>query len=272
MHLTNSPELWLDRFPWPGVSDHKYLRGHVLVLGGAIMTGAARLAGLAAARIGAGVVTIAAPCKAWPIYASALTHIIVQPFTSPDDWEVLLSDKRKNVIIVGPGAGVSEDTREHTLLALKTTRTVVLDADALTSFSSNPNALFTAIKGPCVITPHEGEFSRIFTLSGSRTERACAAAKLSGAIVVLKGSGTIIASPSGQVVINTKAPPQLATAGTGDVLTGIVAGLLAQGMEPFWAAAAAVWCHSDAAMRFGPGLVADDLPAMLPFVLKALKA
>lgn len=267
----NNPDLWLTQFPWPKASDHKYLRGHVLVLGGAIMTGAARLSALAAGRIGAGMVTIAAPRSSWPIYASSLTHIMVQPFTTTDDWETLLSDARKNVIVVGPGAGVSEDTREYTLSALKTARALVLDADALTSFASHPDDLFSAIKGPCVMTPHEGEFARLFSLSGTRIDRACSAARLSGAVVILKGSETIIASPSGQVVVNSDAPPELATGGTGDVLTGIVAGLLAQGMDPFWAATAAVWCHSDAAKRFGPGLVADDLPIMLPLVLRHLK-
>lgn len=270
--LVNSPSLWLAHFPWPKASDHKYSRGHVLVLGGAFMTGAARLSALAAGRIGAGLVTIAAPLPAWPIYAGALTHVMVQPFSSPHDWEALLSDTRKNVIALGPGAGVSEDTRQHTLSALLTGRAVVLDADALTSFASDPDTLFSAIKGSCVMTPHEGEFARIFTLSGSRLQRARAAAQRSGAVVILKGYETIVASPNGQAVINTDAPVELATGGSGDVLTGIVAGLLAQGMDPFWAAAAAVWCHSDAARRFGPGLVADDLPAMLAPVLRYLKA
>ncbi|MBP6018078.1 MAG: NAD(P)H-hydrate dehydratase [Burkholderiaceae bacterium] len=270
--LVNSPSLWQAHFPWPRASDHKYLRGHVLVLGGAMMTGAARLSALAAGRIGAGLVTIAAPLPVWPIYASALTHVMVQPFISVHDWEGLLSDSRKNVIVVGPGAGVSEDTRQHTLSALKTARTVVIDADALTAFSSDPDTLFSAIQGPCVMTPHEGEFACVFTLPGNRLERAVAAAQLSGAVVILKGYETIIASPDGQAVVNTDAPSELATGGTGDVLTGIVAGLLAQGMDPFWAAVAAVWCHSDAARRFGAGLVADDLPTMLPLVLKHLKS
>lgn len=270
--LVNRCDLWQAHFPWPKATDHKYLRGHVLVLGGAIMTGAARLTALATSRIGAGLVTIAAPHTAWPIYASALTHIMVQPFSSACEWEALLTDERKNVLVVGPGAGVSEETRQHTLSALRTGRTVVLDADALSSFSDDPDALFSAITGPCVITPHEGEFARLFNLAGSRPERARAAARRSGAIVILKGADTLIASPSGQVVVNRHAPAELATGGTGDVLTGIVAGLLAQGMDPFWAAAAAVWCHSDAAKRFGPGLVADDLPSMLVQVLTYLKA
>ncbi len=270
--LVNSPSLWLAHFPWPKASDHKYLRGHVVVLGGAMITGAARLSALAAGRIGAGLVTIAAPSPVWPIYASALTHIMVQPFTSAHDWEALLSDTRKNAIVVGPGAGVSQNTRQHTLSALATARAVVLDADALTSFSSDPGTLFSAIQGPCVMTPHEGEFARIFTLSGNRLERARAAAQRSGAVVILKGYKTIIASPNGQAIINTDAPAELATAGSGDVLTGVVAGLLAQGMDPFWAATVAVWCHSDAARRFGAGLVADDLPAMLAPVLRHLKA
>jgi len=268
----NHPALWCDMFPWPQLDDHKYRRGHVLVVGGEIMTGAARLSARAAARAGAGLVTVAAPAPAWQVYATALTSIMVQPLDDASNLTDILADERKNVLVVGPGAGVSEATRQHVLAALDTGRAVVLDADAITSFGSAPGTLFSAINGDCVLTPHEGEFGRLFAADGDKLTRARTAARQSGAIVVLKGADTVIASPDGRAVINSNAPPTLATGGTGDVLTGIIAGLMAQGMAPFLAAAAAAWLHGEAARQFGPGLIAEDLPDMLPRVLRQLKA
>ena len=267
----NGPELWLDRYPWPGVTGHKYQRGHVLVVGGELMTGAARLSALAAARAGAGLVTLAAPEKAWPVYAGALTSIMVLPFADAADLARLLADERKNVIVVGPGAGVSESTRGHVLAALATQRSVVLDADAITSFGSSSQDLISALSDRCVLTPHEGEFARLFSSEGSKLDRARLAARQSGAVVLLKGADTVIAAPDGRAIINSNAPPDLATGGTGDVLSGLIAGLMAQGLEPFWAAAAATWLHGEAACRFGPGLIAEDLPAILPRVLRRLR-
>ncbi|MDX3895708.1 NAD(P)H-hydrate dehydratase [Pusillimonas sp.] len=268
----NEPALWRDMFPWPRADDHKYARGHVLVVGGEIMTGAARLSAMAAARAGAGLVTVAAPAPVWPVYAAALTSVMVQPLDDASNLNDILADARKNVLVVGPGAGVSEATRQHVLAALDTGRGVVLDADAITSFGPAPQALFSAIKGPCVLTPHEGEYSRLFAGHGSKLERARQAARQSGAVVLLKGADTVIASPDGRAVINSNAPPTLATGGTGDVLTGFIAGLMAQGMAPFLAASAGAWLHGEAARQFGPGLVSEDLPAMLPRVLRRLKA
>lgn len=267
----NTPDLWLADYPWPRRDGYKYDRGHVLVVGGEVMTGAARLSALAAARVGAGLVTVAAPEPAWAVYASALTSVMVQPLDDAGGLESLLADERRNAIVVGPGAGVSEATCQHVLAALKTRRSVVLDADAISSFRSDPKALFAAFAGPCVLTPHEGEFSRIFKLSGSKLERARAAAVQSGAVVVLKGADTVIASPDGCAMVNENAPPDLATGGTGDVLSGLIAGLMAQGMDPFQAAAAGVWLQGQAAQNFGPGLIAEDLPGMLPGVLRQLK-
>ena len=269
----NGPALWLDAYPWPRAEGHKYRRGHVLIAGGDIMTGAARLAARGAARIGAGLVTIAAPRAVWPVYAAALTGVIVRPIAREGDFRDLLSDPRRNAILVGPGNGATSATRDHALAALATRRRVVLDADALTAFADHPERLFAAIDGPCVLTPHEGEFARLFPeAQGDKIQRTRQAAERSGAVVLLKGADTIIAAPDGRAIINANAPPELATAGSGDVLAGMIVGLLAQGLEPLPAAAAACWLHGDAATRFGPGLVAEDIVDQLPASLRRLKS
>jgi ADP-dependent NAD(P)H-hydrate dehydratase / NAD(P)H-hydrate epimerase len=268
----NGPALWLDAYPWPRLDAHKYRRGHALVAGGEIMTGAARLAARAAARIGAGLVTVAAPAAAWPIYAAALAGVIVRPVERAEDFAELLADARRNALLIGPGAGTSAATRHQALAALASQRAVVLDADALTVFAEKPPALLAAINGPCVLTPHEGEFARLFAASGDKLARARAAASLSRAVVLLKGPDTVIAAPDGRAAINANAPPDLATAGSGDVLAGLVTGLLAQGLDPFRAACAACWLHGDAAADFGSGLVAEDVIDRLPQALGRLKA
>ncbi len=264
----NDPLLWLDVFPWPKLEGHKYTRGHVLIAGGAKMTGAARLGARAAARVGAGLVTLAAPRTAWPVYAASLQGTIVVP----DAFASLLRDRRRNAMLIGPGAGINDTTRRNTLAALATGRAVVLDADALTVFAGKTKTLFAAIEGPTVLTPHEGEFSCLFKFAGDKLARARAAAKQSGATVLLKGPDTVVASPDGRAAINANAPPDLATAGSGDVLSGMVAGLLAQGMDAFRAANAAAWLHGEAAREFGPGLVAEDIIECLPRVLQRLKS
>ncbi|MGH6989919.1 MAG: NAD(P)H-hydrate dehydratase [Stellaceae bacterium] len=267
----NGPALWLDAYPWPASDTHKYRRGEVLIAGGAMMTGAARLSARAASRVGAGMVTLAAPQSAWPIYAASLTHTIVRPTRGLNDFVALLADPRRNAVLIGPGAGVDEATRDRALAALLAKRAVVLDADAVTVFAPHPKLLFAAITGPTVMTPHEGEFARLFKATGDKLARARAAAKESGAVIILKGHDSVIAAPDGRAVINGNAPADLATAGSGDVLSGLVVGLLAQGLDPFRAASAATWLHGEAARQFGPGLVADDLIECLPSVLHRLK-
>ncbi|MBV9553652.1 MAG: NAD(P)H-hydrate dehydratase [Alphaproteobacteria bacterium] len=267
----NHPALWLGDFPSPVESGHKYSRGHALIAGGAVMTGAARLAARAAARIGAGLVTVATPESAFAIYAAALTGVIVAPVGRAGDFAALLADKRRNAALIGPGAGVGDATRDKVLAVLAAGKAAVFDADALTVFADRPAELFGAIRSPCVLTPHEGEFARLFDASGSKLERARRAAQASGAVVLLKGADTVIAAPDGRAAINENAPPQLATAGSGDVLAGIVLGLLAQRMQPFEAACAAAWLHGDAAGRFGVGLVAEDLIETLPATLAGLQ-
>jgi hydroxyethylthiazole kinase-like uncharacterized protein yjeF len=275
MTAANHPDWWHDAFPWPAPEDHKYTRGHALVAGGAVMTGAARLAARAAARLGAGLVTVAAPEAAFLIYADALTGIIVQPAGGLGGFRALLADPRRNAALLGPGAGVGDETRDKALAILAAEKRTVLDADALTSFANNAEVLFGAIRSPCVLTPHEGEFARLFGKlvdgSGGKLERAFRAARVSGAVMLLKGNDTVIAAPDGRAAINEGAPPELATAGSGDVLAGMVLGLLAQGMPAFEAAAAAVWLHARAARSFGPGLIAEDLVEALPAALRALK-
>ena len=267
----NDSSLWLSDLPRLNTQDNKYSRGHALLYGGYPMTGAARLAARAAARCGAGLTTIAVPTTAFPIYAATLTSIMVIPLVQTEDFTQLVNDPRYKAGLIGPGAGVNETTRAATLALLSTRKPAVLDADALSVFASDPATLFQAIMGPCVMTPHEGEFSRIFAVRGDKLTRALAAALRSGAVIVLKGSDTTIASPDGRAIINSNAPPSLATAGAGDVLAGIVLGLLAQGMDAFQAAAAAVWLHSAAARDFGEGLLAEDLPDQLPSVLRRLR-
>jgi NAD(P)H-hydrate epimerase len=225
----------------------------------------------AAARAGAGIVTVAAPDKVWNIYASSLVNAIVRRFETLKDLKTMLGDVRCNVMSIGPGAGVNELTRQFVLAALATKRAVVLDADALTVFTDSPEQLFKAITGPCVLTPHAGEFKRLFNVEGDKLYCARSAAKQSNAVVIIKGADTVIASPDGRAIINSNAPPQLATGGSGDVLSGFIAGLLAQGMPVFDAAATAVWLHGAAASEFGIGLIAQDLPELLPAVLQKLK-
>ena len=266
----NDPVLWVSDLPRLEANGNKYTRGHALIYGGYPMTGAARMAARAAARTGAGLTTIAVPEKALPIYAAALSSIMVHPLVASMDFDELLADRRFSAFLIGPGAGTGEETRLRALAMLKTGRPTLLDADAITAFQEDPPALDRAIVGPCVLTPHDGEFQRLFDPSGDKLTRVRAAARRSGAIIILKGSDTVVAAPDGRTVINTNAPPTLATAGAGDVLSGMVLGLLAQGMEPFLAAAAAVWLHGAAASEFGPGLMAEDLPDLLPGVFRNL--
>jgi len=273
----NTLALWGQCFAWPGISGHKYTRGHTLVVSGpAHATGAARLAARGALRVGAGLVSVASPLEAVAVNAAHLTAIMIKPFIGADGLAELFLDKHLNTIVVGPGAGLGSTTKTLVAVCLESGARIVLDADALTSFFDEADALFGRVKGKeAVLTPHEGEFERLFpgllSSSVSRLAAAREAAAKAGCVIVLKGPGTVIASPDGRAAITTNAPPTLATAGSGDVLAGFVAGLLAQGMDAWEAACAAVWLHGECANYFGPGLIAEDLPEILPRVLGDLQ-
>ena len=270
----NHPDLWRKAMPWPALTDNKYSRGHAVISGGAEMTGAARLSAQGAQgarRLGAGLVTICSTAEAYPIYAAGEPGTIIKPVSTDREFADYLADPRRTAVLVGPGAGVSDETKTRVLTALKSKKRTVLDADGLSVFEDQADALFNAIKSPTVLTPHEGEFKRIFpTVIGGKLERTREAAKISGAIVLLKGGDTVIAAPDGLAMITDHVSASLATAGTGDVLAGMILGLLAQGMDPFLAACAASWIHGEAGLRYGVGLIAEDLPDIFPAVLADL--
>ncbi len=268
----NERLLWT--LPRRRVDDHKFSSGHCLVISGdALHTGAARLSALGAARIGAGLVTLGGARDALLVHAAHLTAIMLAECDRPDDLRPLLDRRKINAIVIGPAAGVSEDTRQLVLEALASEASIVLDADAISTFAQEPDALFAAIKARknpnVVLTPHHGEFSRLFgEIAGCKLDRAQAAAKRSGAVVLYKGADTVIARPDGYVAINGSGSPNLATAGSGDVLAGMIGGLMAQGMNAFDGACAAAYIHGLAGRRYGkPGLIADDLPGILPDIL-----
>jgi ADP-dependent NAD(P)H-hydrate dehydratase / NAD(P)H-hydrate epimerase len=300
--FVNRPALWRSTYPWPRTGGHKYTRGHAVVVSGpADSTGAARLGARGALRVGAGLVTIVGSVTATAVNATHLTAIMIKGVGGDAALAEFLRDVRRNTALIGPGAGVGAGTAATVATVLASPAAAVLDADALTSFAPGeaeqpvraagfgfvvrgaepgptPDRLFSAIKtrkAPVVLTPHEGEFKRLFgdkigPSTGSKLERTRRAAEASSAVVILKGPDTVIASPDGRAAINDNAPPWLATAGSGDVLAGLVTGLLAQRMPAFEAACAAAWLHGECAKRVGVGLIAEDLPEALPQVLQAL--
>ncbi len=267
----NTPALWGAELPRADADGHKYRRGHALVAGGGMTSsGAARLSARAALRAGAGLVTLSCPRSSLMVNAARLDAVMVDTADGIDDWQALVDDRRRSALLIGPGHGVNDRTRDFVLAALGTGKPCVLDADALTVFRDDPAALFAAIRGPCILTPHDGEFARLFDTAGDKPARVRRAAAAAGAVVVLKGADTVIADPSGRLAINDNATADLATAGSGDVLAGFCLGLLAQGMAAFPAACAAVWLHGAAGTACGRGLIAEDLPDALPGVLRRL--
>jgi hydroxyethylthiazole kinase-like uncharacterized protein yjeF len=266
----NAPRQWRAHLPRRTAFSHKYSEGHALVLGGGrSSSGAARMAARSALRVGAGAVTVVCPEDALASYTGQLTAIMVAPFADEAGFAEQLADPRRTAILLGPGAGVGAALRARVGQALASDKVCVLDADALTSFAEGPAELFEQIRGPCLMTPHEGEFGRLFHFEGDKLTRVRAAASHSGAIVLLKGADTVVAAPDGRAVIQPYAPSSLATAGSGDVLAGTALGLAAAGMPPFEAAAAAVWLHAAAAEFGGAGLIAEDLSEALPEVMRS---
>lgn len=272
----NGPALWLDQAPQPGPRDHKYTRGHLLVVAGPDMVGAARLAAMAARRAGAGLVTIGADRSALPALRAGEPGLLLAETATAAQIGAVLSARRRNAAVIGPGLGLGRDggaaVRDKVLAVLAAGRPAVLDADALSAFHGRAAGLFRRIQAETVLTPHDGEFARLFgALPGSRLERASAASRRAGAVVVLKGADTVIAAPGGEAIIAGGAPADLATGGSGDVLAGLIGGLLAGGVPAFPAAALAVWLQAEAARRAGPGLIAEDIVGSLSPVLGRLR-
>ena len=275
--LVNHPGLWSRRLRWGAAQDHKHRRGRLGVFtGGASSTGAARLAAEAGLRVGAGLVTLLSPPSALLVNAATSTAVMVARWTEPGEAGALLEDRRADAAVIGPAAGPGEGTREAVLSALDRPTALVLDADALTSFEEEPDPLFKALRPGDVLTPHAGEFRRLFpdiaASERNKMEQARLAADRAGAVVVFKGPDTVIAAPNGVVTVNARPAPALATAGTGDVLAGMIGGLLAQGLFAPDAAAAGVWMHAEAGLSLSPGRTAEDLLAALPDTLHALRS
>lgn len=271
MHVfENDPQLWRGHLPFPHAHSHKYTRGHTVVQGGGLEhTGAARMAARAALRAGAGLVTVACDAQSLPIYAAICEAVMTRVVDNEQALIELLKDERVTAYLIGPGAGVNEATLTALLTALALKKPVVLDADALTVTAHKPQRVFDALrKVPAILTPHAGEFKRLFgeLADTDKINATQQAAAICGAIVIYKGADTIIAAPDGRVVANGLSNPWLATAGAGDVLAGICCGLLAGKMPAFEAACAAVWMHSAAAAEYGAGLIAEDLPDILPTI------
>lgn len=268
----NGPEIWGAAFPWPALEAHKHARGHVMVASGShAQTGAARLTASAALRVGAGVVTVLSPPDAMKENSAQLTAIMLREVVKPDAYA--RAAQTAQALVIGPAFGVEAARRTALDAALQAPSRcpLVIDADAITLLSPMQRG---ALKARDVMTPHVGEFNRGFDAllerSETRIEAACAAAAHVGCVVLLKGPDTVIAAPGGRAIVNTTGTPFLATAGAGDVLAGLIGGLIAQGMANFEAAACAAWLHGRAAEAFGPGLTAEDLPDLLPALLNDL--
>ena len=271
MNDSNEPDIWRNFLPWPGPDAHKHARGRLGVVSGrAHQTGAARLAARAGLRIGAGVVRIFCPPDAVAVIAPAVEAIMLSPFGSPD--ALSREADGMDAVVIGPAAGLDEGTVANIHALSRTGAALVVDADGLTVFKDRTAELFAILDHDDVLTPHEGEFERLFPglLAKGRPVAAVEAARRADAVVVLKGPETVIAAPDGRMRTNRNGSPWLATAGTGDVLAGMIGGLIAQRMDSFESASAAVWIHAASAHGIGPGLISEDLTEALPCVLAEL--
>jgi len=273
----NNPELWIKEFPFPSSFDHKYSRGLLIINCGPIYkTGAARLAGRSAMRVGAGAVKLICDDEAAKVLEPQISVELISVVKEKNEIQQIFKDRKVSSILVGPGNGVNDETKSRTLLALAFVKHVVIDADAITCFEKNPKELFVDTYPHTILTPHEGEFRRLFGDEIASIEdkvvKTVEASKLAGSIVVLKGADTIIANPEGQAVINSSEAPYLATAGSGDVLAGIIASLVGDNkMSAFNAACAGTWIHSKLGELIGAGLIAEDLIDNIPLIIKKLQ-
>lgn len=266
----NEPQLWQTRIPFPALDQHKYHRGHAVVLGGENLTGAARLSSEAAMRCGVGLCTVVTSVDAAPVYRAGAAHVMVESFDKRKEFADHIQDERRNSIIMGPGAGLEDkkELQEIILAALATKKAIVLDADALSCFEGEADILCKALHEKAVLTPHEGEFYKLFgDLDGDKVKRAREATQKTGAVILLKGPDTVIAAPDHVPVVNNHASPYLATGGSGDVLSGMIGGFLAQGVNPFDAACIASWMHGEASLQLGAGMVSSDLIEIIPNIL-----
>ena len=279
--MKNEPSIWINDFPFPKVDDHKYKRGHCVVFGAQILTGATRLASEAASRL-CGLTTVVSPSDSVEVYRASLKpHIMVRESTG-HNIEHNFSDQRVKAVLAGSGGGYGDEFFRNLCFRAweqEHLNGIVLDAEAFKAWRGGMLEDFISFEnGRTVITPHEGEFEYVFSqstsyqsiLDGGKEERAIKAAKLLNATVVLKGHETIIAAPNGEYVVNDNAQPFLATAGSGDVLAGMIGGLIASSMEPFKAACCGVWMHGRASEILGVGLVASDIEQIIPKVLKEM--
>ena len=266
----NTPKLWMNEFPIPEIEGNKYDRGHLAIIGaniGSGSTGATKLASHAGLRAGAGLVSIICDKETAPIYASSMMSIMIK---ATNDIDEIIDDKRIETVLIGPGNGLIKQTKDNVLKALSLKKKVIIDADAISIFKDDPSELFELINSEVILTPHLGEFKRIFQLKSNLIDSALAASAKIQAVILLKGRDTIICSPNGDYIVNKSAPRYLATAGSGDVLAGLISGFVAQGVSSLSACAMATNIHSSAARNIGAGLIAEDLLVEIPKVLNEL--
>ena len=272
----NSLSLWLNKFPWKKKKDHKYSRGNLNIFGSQLnMTGSTILSSEAALRVGIGSVKIICSKKTLPIYSSKFPSVLKEEINDLISLKKLIVKEKNSIFLIGPGAGINQLTKKRTKLILKNSKYAIIDADALTCFKNNPKELYSLLDKNKIITPHIKEFHTIFPMINkkiSNYEKIVKASKICKCNIVLKGTNTLISSPTENIVLNKHTSSELAVIGSGDVLSGIIASLVGKNkLTPFLACCAAVWIHGDIAKKFGPGLIAEDIVKNIPNVLRKLK-
>ena len=272
----NSSKLWLNKFPWKKRNDHKYSRGKLIIFGSQLnMIGSTILSSEAALRVGTGSVKIICSKKTLPIYSLKFPSVLKEEINNLSLLKKLIIKEKNSIFLIGPGAGSNQLTKKKTKLILKHSKYAIIDADALTCFKKNPKELYGLLDKNKIITPHIKEFHTIFPMINKKItnyKKIVNASKICKCNIVLKGTETLIYSPSGNIVLNNHTSSELAVIGSGDVLCGIIASLVGKNkLTPFLACCAAVWIHGDIAKKFGPGLIAEDIVKNIPNILKKLK-